>query len=283
MRKLTTILLLALLLIGCSKQPSVSDKMLVVSIVPLKYVVDNIVGDDFDIEVVVPAGASPETYEPTPAQMEKIESAKMIFAVGLMGFEQTLIERMTESTRGRYVALADGIEADVEHHHHHHDGCGHGGANPHLWTSPRELRLMADNAYKAIAEVFPDSTKYERAYRDFCVRLDSLDAEVARRAEQLECRSFVIYHPTFHYMAEHYGLEEIAVENHGKEPSVKHMQSVVTQARRAGVSKVFYQREFPRTMVETVAAELGVEPIEVDILSEDVEGMILNFMDKLAE
>lgn len=278
MRKLTSILLLALLLIGCSQQKKVSDKTLVVSVVPLKYIVENIVGDDFDIEVVVPVGASPETYEPTPAQMEKIESAKIIFAVGLMGFENTLIERMTESTRGRYVVLAEGVESE-----HHHEGCGHGGANPHLWTSPRELRLMADNAYRAIAKVFPDSTKYESAYRDFCVRLDSLDAEVERRVEQLECRSFVIYHPTFHYMAERYGLEEIAVESHGKEPSVKHMQSVVEQARQAGVSKVFYQKEFPRTMVETVASELGVEPIEVEILSADVERMIIEFVDKLAE
>jgi hypothetical protein len=92
MRKLTIILLLLSLLAGCSKQHEVSDKMLVVSVVPLKYVVENIVGDDFDIEVVVPTGASPETYEPTPAQMENIESAKMIDIIYNTAHKSFLVE-----------------------------------------------------------------------------------------------------------------------------------------------------------------------------------------------
>ena len=99
---------------------------------------------------------------------------------------------------------------------------------------------------------------------------------------EVTSRTFVIYHPTFGYLAEEYGLTEIAIESHGKEPSADHLRHVVDEARAKGVSKVFYQREFPRSVVETVARELDVEPIEVDILSGDVEGMIYGFVDKLA-
>lgn len=279
MRKHLYILCLTALLVGCSQPQKTATNTMIVSIMPLKYIVENIVGDDFNIDVVVPAGASPETYEPTPAQMERIENADMIFAVGLMGFEQATIERMTQSARNRYVALSDGIELHGEHAHH---GC-HEGANPHLWTSPQELKLMSDNAYRAIAAAYPDSTKYAHSYEMLCDRLDSLEREVAVRCEALPSRSFVIYHSTFHYLAEHYNLNEIAIEHDGKEPSAKHIREVIDKARTENATKVFYQKEFPQSVVQTIATELNSQPIEVDILEADVPRMILEFIDKLAE
>lgn len=279
MKKYIGMLISLMLLAGCSQSPKPLDKTMVVSIMPLKYIVENIVGDDFAIEVVVPIGATPETYEPTPIQIEQIECADMIFAVGLMGFEQTTIERMTQSARNRYVSLSEGIELHGGHAHH---GCT-ASANPHLWTSPQELKQMATNAYEAIMKSYPDSVNYTASYHKLIARLDSLDSEVGDICANLPSRSFLIYHSTFYYLAEHYGLTEIAIEHEGKEPSVKHIREIVDRARLAGVTKVFYQKEFPRSVVETIASELGVEPIEVDILEADVPQMILEFTTKLAE
>ena len=144
------------------------------------------------------------------------------------------------------------------------------------------LRQMATTAYQHISQVWPDSTHYQANYDALMTRLDSLDASVSRRLSEAPSRAFVIYHPTFGYLAAEHGLIEIAVETHGKEPSADHLRRVVDEARKLGAQKVFYQREFPRSVVEAVAAELQVEPIEVDILSGDVEAMIYGFADKLA-
>ena len=229
----------------------------------------------------------------------------MVFAVGLIGFEQNTIERMTQSADVAYVNLSEGVEpfgcehraecqmADKEcikaekfHEEqcaHHAHGHAHGERNPHLWTSPRMLRQMATTAYEHISRVWPDSVKYQANYNALMIRLDSLEVSVERRLSEAPSRAFVIYHPTFGYLAAEHGLIEIAVETHGKEPSADHLRRVVDAARKLGAQKVFYQREFPRSVVEAVAGELGVEPIEVDILSGDVEAMIYGFADKLAQ
>ena len=411
MKKLLTLLCAFAALTACNRSTQ-PENLMMVSIEPLKYIVEGIVGDDFEVATIVPAGASPETYEPTPAQMEQMEAAKMVFAVGLIGFEQNTIERLTESTDVAYVNLSEGIApfgcarraecqktdkecvmaekfhgeqcpdrpapkcgecpkpadcpkaakcdnvaecpkvgncpkaaecpktakceecpraaecpkagncpkqkgcvkaADCpklaecpkagecpksaecpkaakapqckEYHHgpHHAHRHAHGDRNPHLWTSPRMLRQMATTAYEHIARVYPDSTKYQANYNALMTRLDSLDARVERRLSEASSRAFVIYHPTFGYLAAEHGLIEIAVETHGKEPSADHLRRVVDVARKLGAQKVFYQREFPRSVVEAVAGELEVEPIEVDILSGDVEAMIYGFADKLAQ
>lgn len=284
MKKIVALLCVVVALWGCSQPAGTKSKTMVVSILPLQYIVENIVGDDFAIETIVPPGASPETYEPTPAQMEQVERAEMIFAVGVMGFEQATVERMSSTAQGRYVALAGIAESHkecVHHDHSHGEHHHHGGVNPHLWTSPDMLMLMAERAYNAISAAYPDSTKYTLAYKELMQRLCSLDSLVAERCAELPSRAFVIYHPTFQYLADRYGLTEIAIENHGKEPSVDHLRKVVDRARELGARKVFYQREFPRSVVATVASELGVEAEQVDILSADVEGMIVNFVDKL--
>lgn len=293
MRKLLLLLCCVATLASCGEQERTADDRIVVSIEPLRAIVEGIVGDDFEVVTLVPPGASPETYEPTPEQMERVERSRMVFAVGLIGFERTTVERLTESAAVRYVNLSEGAEligghchheeecAD-EHHEHHHHHAHVSGANPHLWTSPRRLRQMAATAYQAIAAEWPDSTAYKANYESLVARIDSLEVRVARRLNEAPSRAFVIYHPTFGYLAEEYGLTEIAIESHGKEPSADHLRHVVDEARAKGVRKVFYQREFPRSVVETVARELGVEPIEVDILDGDFEGVIYGFADKLA-
>lgn len=427
MKKIFTLLCALAALTACNRQSAQPDNLMMVSIEPLKYIVEGIVGDDFEVATIVPAGASPETYEPTPAQMEQLEAAKMVFAVGLIGFEQNTIERMTQSADVAYVNLSEGVlpfgcvrraecqntdkecikaekfhgeqcgncpapkcgecpktadcpktaecpkRADCpkagecpkqkdcpkatecpkqkgcakpaecpkaqkcdkpaacpkqqqcaqapqcpktqkcgeapacpkapkcdqapkcpkaaqapkckEHNHgpQHAHGHAHGECNPHLWTSPRMLRQMATTAYEHISRVYPDSVKYQANYNALMTRLDSLEVSVERRLSEAPSRAFVIYHPTFGYLAAEHGLIEIAVETHGKEPSADHLRRVVDAARKLGAQKVFYQREFPRSVVEAVAGELGVEPIEVDILSGDVEAMIYGFADKLAQ
>ena len=77
-----------LLSVSCAGHRSESDNILIVSIPPLKYIVESIVGDDFRIEVLLPSGASPETYEPTPLQMADVHNSAMVFSTGLIAFEQ---------------------------------------------------------------------------------------------------------------------------------------------------------------------------------------------------
>jgi len=265
-------LLLALALCGCGGGNSTnnSDKECIfVSIAPLRPLVEAITGDDFDIEILVPTGASPESFEPTPRQFITLNKARMVMAVGLIDFERNLLSKIEQ--KGKIINLSQGIEliaGSCSHHHHGHH-CTH-GIDPHIWTSPVALKTMARNAYEAIAAAYPDSTKYSTNYTQLQSQLDSLDCSVRHICENARVRRFVIYHPALTYLARDYGLEQISIEHEGKEPSAKRLATIIGISQADNIRKIFYQSTYPRSTVEVIAEDIGAEPVEIDPLGEDI-------------
>ena len=156
-------------------------------------------------------------------------------------------------------------DADKEHRH---------GVDPHIWTSPRELRTMADNAYRTIHELYPDSTGYTVNYQRLADKLQVLDDSVAERLKQSGVPYFMIYHPALTYYARAYGIEQVAIEQDGKEPSAKRLVRLIEQARRDSIRVVFYQSQFPASAVEVIAEDIGAQSVRIDPLAEDVVGNI---------
>ncbi|MDR0907450.1 MAG: zinc ABC transporter substrate-binding protein [Rikenellaceae bacterium] len=248
------------------------------------------VGSGTQIEVLVPAGASPETYEPTPAQIAAVERAQLVFGTGLLDFERSLLGEMAE--KQSFVNLSTGIEliegelshSDDEHHAHHstgehtHHEHRH-GIDPHIWMSPKSLIIMADTAYERIHELYPDSLAYTARYERLRDSLVALDAAVEAKIAGSAHKSFLIFHPGLTYLSRDYGLRQIALEQDGKEPSARQLAEVIDLARTEKISKILYQSEFPRSMVEVVAGEIGAEPVEIDILGADVPRNILTVTD----
>lgn len=268
MKKIPFFLLIATLLWSCTTQPKAESRTLYVSILPLRTLVGDIVGSDFDIEVLVPAGASPETFEPTPRHVIGLNNAKLIFNVGLIDFESTLLSKLTDTSK--VVNLSRGVDPIAGSCSHHTHGKVHQhGIDPHIWTSPRELQRMATNAYEAIHRLYPDSVKYESNYNTLINSLKSLDQYVSERLAANGTRSFIIYHPALTYYARDYGLEQVAIEDEGKEPSAKRLSQVIRRAREEGVQRIFYQKQFPASAVEVIARDIDAQYIEIDPLRED--------------
>ena len=128
---------------------------------------------------------------------------------------------------------------------------------------------MARNAYEAIIAEYPDSTKYTDAYNVFMHKLNELDNECSQLCESSSARAFVVYHPALTYFARAYGIEQIAVEADGKEPSAKHIAEIIEQAKAKGVKSLLYQKEYPRSVIEVLADDTGLEPQEINPLAEN--------------
>lgn len=264
----TAFVLLASLMAACAERPQNDRAMLYVSIAPLQEIVRGIVGDDFTVGVLVPSGASPETYEPTPRQYLELAHASLIFNVGLIDFEQALLQKLDRSDR--IVDLSRGIEPIAGSCAHHHPKHAHAhGVDPHIWTSPRALQRMAANAYEAIRQAYPDSTKYTGNYERLQERLRELDARTSEKLARHGVQSFVVYHPALSYYARDYGLEQIAIEAEGKEPSARRLGDLIRKARERGIRKILYQRQFPVSVVETTARDMDAIPVAIDPLRED--------------
>ena len=262
---------LSILFVGCSNREIVIENRAVVSIAPLKPIVENILGNDFEITVLVPQGASPETFEPTPKQLREVESARFVFGTGLLEFEQELLRRVARNEQ--IVNLSQGIEliGGTCSHAHKNKSCNHAhGVDPHVWCSPKSLIKMAENAYSAIIGEMPDSTKYKMGYNELIIKLSDLNLEVSKKCFRDEKTSFVIYHPALTYLARDYQLKQIAIENEGKEPSAKQIARIIEQMRKDSVKHILYQSEFPASSVEVICKDTGATAVEINPLDEDV-------------
>lgn len=275
-------LLCLLLLCACGHHKSDPRQVLTVSIEPLRYVVEAIAGDSFAVRTLMPQGASPETYEPTPRQMVELDGSLLLFRNGTLGFERTKLAQMAQAAPGvRMVDVAEGIEgiADRSHSSEHSD---EESIDPHVWMSPDNLSLMAENVCRALS--IADSlhaTAYEQRLSDFKARMDKLDGELRKRLTPLRQRTFLIYHPALGYFARQYGLQQIAIEHDGKEPSASHLQQLITHCKAAHVQTVLISKEHNGRAARRVAESLGTKPVEINPLAYDVPTELLRIAEVL--
>ena len=220
--------MLVLLLAACKpggekKADTPDDKpVITVSIEPLRYFTEAIAGDRFDVVSMVPKGSSPETYDPTPAQLMSLSQSTAYLRIGFIGFEQTWMDRLTDNaphlqifdtSHGIDLIFPDGLPE--EEPHAAEDGHAHHGPEPHIWNSPANARIIATNVFKALCTL---DTKHRD---DYLARYDSL-CTVIDRTDSL-CRqmlaqpgadhAFMIYHPALSYLARDYGLLQLSIED----------------------------------------------------------------------
>ena len=270
MKRILYLFIYIVLAVSCAGNKNQSDeKVIYVSIAPIKPIVEAIVGDDFTVEILVPAGASPESFEPTPKQFIALNKAQLVLGTGLLDFEQQLLKRI--HNQNKVIDLSRGIVtiSGSCSHTHHGKHCHH-GIDPHIWCSPKSLSIMARNAHNAIVAAMPDSVQYTAAYSTLSERITALDNEVAELASNASLPYFIIYHPALTYLARDYGLEQIAIENDGKEASAKRLAQIISKARVDGIKSVFYQSEFPESSVQIICEDIGANAVEINPLAEDI-------------
>lgn len=278
MKKFLCYIVLLAILAGCENRIQEEHQTIFVSILPLRGIVSEIVGNDFNVEVLVPPGMNPESFEPTPRQMVELNRSQLVFNIGWIDFEQNMLSKIDDRTK--VIDLNEGIEPIAGSCSHvPAEGLHRHGVDPHIWTSPRELRVIADNAYRAIHELYPDSTRYTSNYKSLASKLKTLDDAVSKRLAESRLPYFMIYHPALTYYARAYGIRQVAIEQDGKEPSAKRLAALIDQARRDTIRTIFYQSQFPASTVEVIAGDIGAESIQIDPLAEDVIGNISHITD----
>ena len=262
-RILLLLLICPLLLASCGRRRTEEKPTLTVSIEPLRYVVEAVAGDRYEVRTLMPKGASPETYEPTPRQMVELGHGKLLFVCGTLGFEQTRLRQMAEATPGvETVALSRDAEPLAG---------AQGGDDPHIWMSPRNLAAMAAAACDALCRAdSANAGEYRTRLAAFSRRMEHADSTLSARVKPLRHRTFLIYHPALGHFARQYGLRQIAVEQDGREPSAARMRQIETECRAADVKRVFVSEEHAGRAARRLAQSLGARLVEINPLVYDV-------------
>jgi len=277
----------ALSLVSCKNKPVDNDKMqLTVSIIPQKYLVSHIAGNKFDIQVMLPTGSNHETYEPSPRDMEKVSSSKLYLALGALDFELSWLDRFLSSNPSmKAINTSEGIQMLGGHNHENNDAhAGHKhGVDPHTWLSPSCVKIQAGNISRALAAI--DSTHaefYTGNLQKFTVLADSIDSLIRVKLSGTEGKSILIFHPALAYFCRDYHLEQISIEQDGKEPSATYMAEIVKVARKKGIKAIFISKEFDTRNAESIAKEIKAKVVVFDPMAENWAENMIHLADLIA-
>lgn len=275
---------------GCThKSPSSTGgaeaRNITVSIEPLRYLTEQIAGEAFHVTTFVPKGSSPETYEPTPEQMIDLGNSMIFFGIGDLGFERTWLERLKQTApRTTFIDAADGIERMEGHRHSHDKRHGHAVADPHVWTSPCNMKSIAQNICQALCQADTAQAGIFRSNLQKTLKeIQAVEDSVRSLLTGISRKTFLIYHPALTYFARDYGLEQLSIEKDGKEPSPRHLAELTELCRTKQAEIIFVQQEFDRKNAALVAKETGSRITEINPLSYDWKGEMLKIAQTLHE
>lgn len=244
---------------------------LFVSISPQKYLVDRLGGELVHSHVLVGQGQSPHMFHPSSKQILQLSRAKLFFTID-MEFEHILVKKLKESMSSlQLVNSVRSITKIPMQDHHHGDDQEHAAMDPHVWLSPKNLIVMADNMTEALIVADPQNAQsYEKNLQILTLELETLDKEIGDMLEPFAGKSFYVFHPSFGYFAHSYHLIQEAVEVAGKSPTPKQLSSLIRKAKEEHVKVIFVQEQFdPRSCV-AVARAINGEVVALNPLAEDV-------------
>ncbi|MCL3780130.1 zinc ABC transporter substrate-binding protein [Prolixibacteraceae bacterium JC049] len=281
-------ILAIVLLVGCGKQSSKTEKpTITVSILPQKYIVEQIAKDYFDVNVMVVAGASPATYSPTPKQMTQLDKSEAYLKIGHIGYEQTWMKKVKAIHRNldivdtsKGVKLIYGMEEQHGDHVHLH------GIDPHIWMAPHTFRKVAENTFSALKKLAPKKEEeFQKGLEQLLKKIDQLHKIGQQELANKKGRTFMIFHPALGYLAREFQLNQLAMEVDGKEPSAKHLTHIVDEAKKEGIKVIFIQKEFSTDQASMIAKEIDGKVTVINPLAynwpEEMEKIIRNLAQAL--
>lgn len=283
LKKLLIFLSIALLSYSCKQKPTNAERYISVTIEPERYFAEKIVGDKFKIVTLIPAGSSPESFDPTPSQIVDMSKCEAYFPIGLFPLEKTWADNVSKSN-GKILILdcstgmdtvKPGNTSNKEH--------AHEGTDPHIWTSPKEAKIISQNILNGVIKLdSANKSVYEKNFENLTREINETDSIVCSILKSAKNRTFIIYHPALSYFADYYGLKQFSLQFEGKNPTPAQLASLVTLAKTNGIKTIFVQPEFDKKNAETLSREIGGNIVEINPLAYDWRNEMIKIAKSIA-
>lgn len=284
-----------LLLGGCASNEEsgateeTSDQLTVyASTFALKSFAEEIGGDRVRVEMVIPPGADPHTYEPTSKQMTDIAEADLFLTVGhdLEPYVESM-EKSLANENVTFVKTAEDVtllsaedtvhvhgedehsedkHAEEEAGHSEDDGHNHGQYDPHVWLDPMNAVSMAEAVEAAFSEQAPD---YKDEFADrlsaFKEEADTLDAELKAAVDAGSKSELLVTHAAYGYLAERYGFEQLPITGltPSEEPSQQALKRVIEEAQLHDLTHIAFEDTVTPKVAQVVRNEIGAETVTI--------------------
>ncbi|MHC5111023.1 MAG: metal ABC transporter solute-binding protein, Zn/Mn family [Planctomycetota bacterium] len=260
-----------------------------VSIPPIQWLVQQVAGDRAEVLCVMSASDDPHSFQATDATVAALMRCRAYFRIGVPAERGKWFGALAKSGRMSFFDLRDGIALrHIESHDHgEHDEHGHdhstcAGDDPHIWLNPRLLKVQATTIATALGQVDPGGiADYQARLAMLHADLDRLDASIRKKLAPFPGRSVFVFHPSWGYFLDEYGLNQVAIERGGKEPSDSELTEIQMLARSGNVSTIFVQPQIAGRSASAIARAISGRVVKIDPLAANIKDNLLAVSDAL--
>ena len=257
----------------CSNQTPKEGLLIAVSIPPQGWFVSQIAGDKCDVVILAGPGQNPHSYEPGPRQLQSLTSARAWILSGTE-FEISLLPKIEPLFPN--LLIVDGTEGVefrmlLEHDHdHQHEETEHSELeiDRHTWLGREPAKILAAHIKDTLLKIDRENENFYNARYDALIKL--IDEEFDKLKTDLafmEGKTVFVYHPSFGYLLDEFGIIQEAVEMGGKEPSPRMLYDLVNEMMEERPSAIFVQTQFPVNAAKTVSQAAGAQLVSLDPLA----------------
>lgn len=246
---------------GGGSAPSTSGKpIVVVTTSTLASLVKTVANGYVEIQTLVPIGASPETYEPTPRDVVALEHASLVIENG-SGLEAWLTKLIDNaSSKAQILVLSDGLPTQVSR------AGGSDFANPHFWLDPNYAAIYLRESTSALVSIEPaHAAQFHANLARELKSLTALDAWIRSRIATVPTadRAMITDHDAWYYFDKPYGIDDVGAieQSPGKEPSAEYLAALIAKAKARHVRAVFAEPEFSPKLAKELASNAGITTI----------------------
>lgn len=241
-----------------------------VSVSPHRFFVEKIAGNSVNVLLMVPAGSSAHTFEPSPKQMLEASLAKVWFRIGEAFEKKAIAALTTHNPNLRIEDLREGLDmiAATE------GGCSCCKANLqdlHFWLSPKQDKIQAKHIAAVLGELYPQNKSlYEKNLTLFLAELDNLQLSLDKMFATSRHKVIMVSHPAYAYFARDFGLTQLPIEFEGKDPTAQKLTVLIEKAKEADIKTVYIQKQYHNKGARLIARELGASVVMLDPYAENV-------------
>lgn len=253
-----------------------------VSVAPHKLFVEKIAGDTVQVGLLVPAGTSAHTYEPTPKQMLAASRACIWFRIG-EPFETRAIQALKSYNSSlEIVDLRQGL--DLIDCAHTSCTCHANTSDLHFWLSARMAQTQADTIAEALSKIYPEHTHlYQTNLKQFKEELKNLDHEIQTILQPIKNRHILVSHPAYAYFCRDYQLIQSCIEFEGKDPTPQQLNKILNFARNSSIHTIFIQMQYNNKGARLIAQTIGAKVVTLDPYAECYFDSMLEIAHAFAE
>lgn len=253
-----------------AKTTAAKNKIKVIAtIFPLADIAKQVGGERIEVITLLPPGASPHTFEPTPRQVAEFSDARILVEIGA-GLDSWADKTVKNAgpQNIKTVISSENIkllkESHIEHEKNHHEK-----GNPHIWLDPILAKEIVKKIEKTLIAVDPEGKNYYQIMAaNYQQELDRLDIEIKNAVKKFRIREYITFHPSWTYFGIRYGIKEAGIieETPGKEPTAKQVKKIVDSVKNFGIKAVFAEPQFSSKIAEAIAENAGAKVLFLDPL-----------------